>query len=93
MIVVLARLNTVPGSSGQFLHTAGQLVEASRTEPGCLGYELLAEGENRYAFLERYQDAEAAAAHRRTDHFRTLGRQLGEYIAGKPEVLSLTPAA
>jgi len=92
MIVVLARLNIAPGTSEQFLKTAGQLVQASRTEAGCLGYELLVEGENRFAFLERYQDDAAAAAHRKAEHYRTLGRKLGEYIAGKPEVLTMTPA-
>lgn len=90
MIIVLARLDIVPGTSEQFLQTARQLVEASRREAGVVGYELLAEGENRFAFLERYEDADAAAAHLKTDHYRTLGRQLGQYIEGKPEVLKMT---
>lgn len=92
MIVVLARLNIVPGAAEQFLQTAAQLVQASCKEAGVIGYELLAEGENRFAFLERYRDAEAAAAHLKTDHYRTLGRQLGPYIDGKPEILKMTPA-
>ncbi|CAN7493383.1 putative quinol monooxygenase [Variovorax sp. LjRoot84] len=90
MIVVLARLKIVPGTSEQFLQTAGQLVEASCKEAGVITYELLAEGENRFAFLERYKDADAAAAHLKTDHYRTLGRQLGPYIDGKPELLKMT---
>jgi len=89
MIVILARLAIRPGTSAPFLHTAKQLVEASRQEPGCTGYELLVDGDGRYAFLERYLDEDAAAAHRKTDHFRTLGRALGEFIEGKPELLSL----
>ena len=93
MVIVLARLNVLPGTSKQFLQTAGQLVEASCKEAGVIGYELLAEDENRFAFLERYKDADAAAAHLKTDHYRTLGRQLGQYIEGKPEVLKLTPAS
>jgi quinol monooxygenase YgiN len=93
MVIVLARLNVVPGTSEQFLQTAGQLVEASCKEAGVIGYELLGEGENRFAFLERYKDADAAAAHLKTDHYRTLGRQLGQYIEGKPEVLKMTPTS
>jgi quinol monooxygenase YgiN len=93
MIVVIARLNIVPGTSGQFLQTAEQLVQASCKEAGVIGYELLAEGENRFAFLERYVDADAAAAHLKTDHYRTLGRQLSQYIEGKPEILKMTPAS
>lgn len=90
MVIVLARLNVVPGTSEQFLRTAGQLVEASCKEAGVVGYELLAEGENRFAFLERYKDADAFAAHLKTDHYRTLARQLGQYIEGKPEILKMT---
>lgn len=93
MIVVLARLSIVPGTSEQFLQTARQLVQASCEEAGVIGYELLKEGENRFAFLERYVDADAAAAHLKTDHYRTLGRQLGQHIDGKPEVLKMTPAS
>jgi quinol monooxygenase YgiN len=93
MIVVLARLKIVPGTSEQFLQTAGQLVQASCKEAGVIGYELLAESEDRFTFLERYKDADAAAAHLKTDHYRTLGRQLGQYMDGKPEILKMTPAA
>jgi len=81
-----------PLTSEQFLQTAGQLVRASCKEAGVIGYELLAEGENRFAFLERYTDADAVAAHLKTDHYRTLGRQTGQYMVGKPEVLKITPA-
>jgi quinol monooxygenase YgiN len=93
MIVVLARLNILPGSSEHFLQTAEQLVEASCKEAGVIGYELLTEGENRFAFLERYKDAGSAATHLKTDHYRTLGRELGRYIDGKPEVLKMTPTS
>jgi quinol monooxygenase YgiN len=90
MIVVLARLAIHPASTQQFLDTAGQLVLASRQEPGCLGYELLSEAEGRYAFLERYRDAESAQAHRKTDHFRTLGRAMGPFIDGPPQIIQLS---
>ncbi|RDK11460.1 putative quinol monooxygenase [Cupriavidus lacunae] len=90
MIVVLARLAIHPTLTQQFLDTAGQLVLASRQEPGCLGYELLSEGEGRYAFLERYRDPEAAQAHRKTDHFRTLGRAMGPFIDGPLQVIQLS---
>ena len=44
---------------------AQQLAAASRTEPGCLSYELWKEaGELSYAMVERYVDADAAQAHR-----------------------------
>ena len=34
--------------------------------------------------------AEAVAAHRASDYFKSLGRKMGEFMAGPPEVLRLT---
>ena len=42
-----------------------------------------------YVFLERYVDQAAAEAHRAADHFKTLGRKMGEYMDGRPELLRL----
>jgi quinol monooxygenase YgiN len=42
-----------------------------------------------YVFMERYVDQAAVDAHRATDHFKTLGRKMGEYMDGRPEVLRL----
>ncbi|WP_087733362.1 putative quinol monooxygenase [Paraburkholderia piptadeniae] len=79
-----------PGTSEAFSSTARQLVDASRAEPGCMGYELLkGDADTSYSFLERYRDEEGAAAHRKSDHYRVLGRKLGDYIDGKPEVITL----
>jgi quinol monooxygenase YgiN len=32
-------------------------------------------------------DQAAVEAHRASEHFRTLGRKLGEYMDGRPEVV------
>lgn len=78
------------GTSRDFIAAAQDLVAASRTEAGCLSYELWkGEDELSYSMVERYKDAEAAALHRKTDHYRTLGRKLGEYLDGKPEATIL----
>jgi len=45
---------------------------------------------NVYVFMERYVDQAAVEAHRATDHFKTLGRKMGEYMEGRPEVMRLT---
>ena len=39
--------------------------------------------------LERYEDDAALAAHRAAPHFRELGRKLGDYLDGKPDVQRL----
>lgn len=91
MNLFVVKLNIKPGTDADFVATAQQLAAASRTEPGCISYELWKDvGDQSYAMVERYVDAEAAQAHRKTDHYRTLGRKLGEYLDGKPEVISLS---
>ncbi|WP_162600789.1 putative quinol monooxygenase [Paraburkholderia sp. C35] len=90
MIVVLATVRIKPETAAPFLSTALELVTATRSEPGCISYELLrGQTESTYSFLERYRDEDSAAAHRKTEHFRTLGKQLGDYLDGKPEVVVL----
>jgi len=89
MIVALARLKLKEGTADEFIKVAQLLAAASRTEPGCLAYELLKEGPLQYSFLERYANDEAVEAHRKTDHFRTHGRKLGDFIEGRPEVIRL----
>jgi quinol monooxygenase YgiN len=39
--------------------------------------------------MERYVDQAAVDAHRATEYFKTLGRKMGEYMDGRPEVLRL----
>jgi len=93
MIIILARVKVHAASKNDFVALAGKLVEASRTEPGCLGYELLAEEDGQFAFLERYVDEAAAAAHRKTDHFRTIGRALGPFVDGPVTAIKLLDLA
>ena len=42
-----------------------------------------------YVFMERYVDQAAVEAHRATEHFKTLGRKMGEFMDGRPEILRL----
>jgi quinol monooxygenase YgiN len=39
--------------------------------------------------MERYVDQAAVETHRATEHFKTLGRKMGEFMDGRPEVLRL----
>ena len=89
MIVVLAHLKIKEGMADAFVEVAQQLVAASRTEPGCLGYELLQEGPLQFSFLERYTGERAVEAHLKTEHFKTHGRKLGEFMEGRPDVIRL----
>jgi quinol monooxygenase YgiN len=39
--------------------------------------------------MERYADQAAVEAHRASDYFKALGRKMGEFMDGRPEVLRL----
>lgn len=91
MHLAVVKLTIKAGTDAEFVATAQQLAVASRTEPGCASYELWKGAEAlTYYMVERYVDADAMQAHRKTDHFRTLGRKLGDYLDGKPEATVLT---
>jgi quinol monooxygenase YgiN len=42
-----------------------------------------------YVFMERDVDQAAVDAHRATEHFKALGRKMGESMDGRPDVLRL----
>jgi len=91
MLGVVATLKVKSGTEKEFETVAKELVaKVNASEPGCKLYALhRAETPGTYVFMERYVDQAAAAAHRATDHFKTLGRKMGEYMDGRPEILRL----
>lgn len=91
MLAVIAQVKIKSGFDAQFVEVANQLVAASRQEEGCLEYGLWrAEEPSLYTFVERYKDSAAVDAHRKSEHFRKLGRAMGEFMDGPPTVTRLT---
>jgi quinol monooxygenase YgiN len=91
MLGVVATIKVKAGTGTQFEALAKELVAKVRAnEPGCKLYALhRAEAPDTYVFLERYADEAAAEAHRKTEHFRSIGRKMGEFMAGPPEIARL----
>lgn len=88
---IVATIKVKPGQEAAFQTIALQLTAAVRAnEPGCLLYTL-SQGEDKgsFVFMERYVDEAAVAAHRGTDHFKTLGRAMGAHMDGAPSVLRM----
>jgi quinol monooxygenase YgiN len=88
MLGVIAKLTIKPGSNAGFEAAMKSLQAKVRAdEPGNHLYALhKTEDVNVYVMLERYQDQAALEAHRAAPHYKELGRKLGEYLAGRPEV-------
>jgi quinol monooxygenase YgiN len=91
MLGVVATLKVKPGMEKEFEAVAKDLVaKVNANEPGCTLYALHhGETLGTYVFMERYADQAAVEAHRATEHFKSLGRKMGEYMDGRPEVLRL----
>ena len=88
MIGVIARLTIKPGTNDDFEATMKELQAKVRAdEPGNKLYALHKTADaNVYVMLERYDDDAALATHRAAPHFKELGRKLGDYLAGRPDV-------
>ena len=91
MIGVVATIKVKPGMEKEFEAVAKELVaKVNANEPGCKLYAIHhAEAPQTYVFMERYDDQAAVDAHRGTEHFKALGRKMGEYMEGRAEVLRL----
>lgn len=91
MISIIATLTAKEGAEADFEAVAKELAAAvNANEEGCLFYALhKADAPRTYVFIERYRDEAAIEAHRKTDHFRSLGRKMGEFMDGRPVVQRL----
>jgi len=91
MLAVVATIKVKAGQEADFEAVAKQLVaKVNATEPGCKLYTLCkGDVPLTYVFLERYADEEATKAHRASEHFRDLGKKMGAFMDGPPQVLRL----
>ena len=91
MLGVVATIKVKPGMEKEFEAVAKELVaKVNANEPGCKLYALhTGDAPSTYYFMERYVDQAAVEAHRATDHFKTLGRKMGEFMDGKADVLRI----
>ena len=89
MIGIVATLQIQDGKHAEFEGVFRELSEKVRAaEPGNLCYQLTKSrsAPNTYKVLELYKDEAALAAHRESDHFRTIGARMGPCLAGRPDI-------
>ena len=87
MIGIVATLKIQEGKNAEFEAVANQLVEkVNANEDGAIYYDLFKQDDNTYIFLEKYKDQAAVEIHRNTDYYKSLGAQMGPFLAGKPDI-------
>ena len=87
MVCVLATLKVKEDKTSEFEEIFKNLSEEVRSkEPGNIFYQVAKdrENENTYLVLEHYQDQDSVDAHGKSDHFRSIGRSIGECLDGPP---------
>jgi quinol monooxygenase YgiN len=92
MIALVVTLKIKDGKQAEFEAIAAELVAAVRAnEPGNKQYTMCKKdgSATEYVFIEQYVDDAAIAAHRATEHFRTLGAKFGACMEGRPEVMRM----
>jgi quinol monooxygenase YgiN len=89
MIGIVAVIRVQDGKGADFEAVFLELTAKVRAnEPGNLVYQLTKSRTeaNTYKVLELYKDQEAATAHGGSDYFKELGRKMGAFMAGRPEI-------
>lgn len=84
MLLVTARITTTPGAADALLPAAAEMVAATRTEDGCLSYELLAstDAPDTYVMLEQWRDRAALDAHMVSSAMAAFGAAAGAHLTG-----------
>ncbi|CAK0795293.1 unnamed protein product [Prorocentrum cordatum] len=74
-ICLVVQLEIEPERVDDFISVMTKDLEGSRTEPGCLRFDLLRDqvDKNKFTLFEVYKDADALAAHREMPHFKLWG--------------------
>jgi quinol monooxygenase YgiN len=89
MIAIVAVLKVQEGKGPDFEAVFLELAAKVRAnEPGNIFYQLTKSRTeaDTYKVLELYKDQDAIVAHGGSDYFKELGRKMGAFMAGRPDV-------
>lgn len=87
MIALIAKMPVNPGKEAELEAGLQGLIDVVRKEePGNRLYTLVKSEAGEYLMLELYEDADALAAHGKSDAFKAAAGALAGVLAGRPEV-------
>lgn len=71
---IVAQSTTAPENADDYGHVLQRLAEATRTEPGCVFFDVFRslEQPGHFVTLEGYADGAALTAHQAADHFQQI---------------------
>jgi len=83
LLTVVARLQAKPGQETQLRQQLQRLVEPTRTEPGCIAYELHESKSEpgHFLFYEVWKSDADLEKHFLTSHMKAIGKVLPDLLA------------
>jgi quinol monooxygenase YgiN len=90
MIVLSGTLNIKSGSESKLIDLADMLLPQSRSEPGCIRYELLVDAMNptRFVFFELWRSRNDLNEHFEKEYFKIFADALPELVDAPPEIVT-----
>ena len=89
-VVVVATMTAKPESVDTVRDILTRAVKDVQDEPGCQLYCLHASGDS-FVFVEQWADADALQAHSTASAATTMFKDVGDLLAGTPDIKMLTP--
>ena len=87
MLGVLATIKIKPGTNKKFEDAMRRMSEAvTDNEDGNYYYDIYRDDDVTYIVMEKYASQEDIDAHGKSDHMRSIGAEMGQFMAGAPEV-------
>lgn len=88
MIIVTAKITAKPGERNAIVSKAKDLIKSSRSESGCISYNLYASTENDgvLVMLEQWKDQDVLDSHLETEHFKAFGRAIEDILARELDI-------
>ena len=93
MLATIVLVDVLPDCMDAFAEITAYNHENSRKEPGNVRFDVLHDNKepNRFILYEVYQDADAAAAHKETEHYKKWRETVAPMMASPRQGILTTP--
>ncbi len=91
MIFITAKFQVQPEHADAWPEISRPFTTACREEEGCLWFDWSrsVDDPDEYVLVEAFRDADAGAAHVRSEHFATATRELPAYLVSTPKIVNV----
>ncbi len=88
-VIVVANVYGRSDQIGNILSILRKVTEATRTEPGCIKYDLHQDlsDETHFTFIEQWENEEALQLHFQTEHFKQASEDIKTVITKPVEIV------